>query len=51
MAEKLMCTRCKFKWTVHDGRVPNNCPYCGQDTVVDMQVTEAKFVDVDDLLK
>ena len=51
MAEKLSCSTCKFKWTTSTGKVPNRCPYCGKDTVVDMDETVAQFVDVDDLLK
>lgn len=50
--ERLTCTRCKFKWPSQSGKVPNHCPYCGKEgTVVDMQTSDAKFVDVDDLLK
>ncbi len=52
MAEKLTCSMCNFKWTSSTGKVPVRCPYCGRDgTVMDLEGTQAKFLDVDDLLK
>ena len=52
MVNRLSCTRCRYKWTSTAGRIPHNCPYCGkEDTVVDLDITEAKFLDVEDLLK
>lgn len=52
MAEKLSCNSCNFKWNSKTGKVPTRCPYCGKDgSVMDMDSSEARFLDVDDLLK
>ena len=52
MVNRLSCTRCKFKWTSTAGKIPNHCPYCGKEgTVMDMESTAAKFLDVEDMLK
>ena len=52
MVVKLTCTSCNFKWNSSTGKVPTRCPYCARDnTVMDLDESQAKFVDVDDLLK
>ena len=52
MAAKLSCEACKFKWDSASGKIPNHCPYCGKENrVIDLEGSQAKFVDVDDLLR
>ena len=50
-AVRYKCQKCNFGWKAKSGELPRRCPYCGSPDHFDTASADAKFIDVDDLLK